>query len=71
MNTVLTKVFSAPELNRREILRYAGVGDESVEICNLLDECINEAMPLLSYRVCYAEYDVSDCDKELNIGFCT
>ena len=58
-NLVLTKSFECPEINRREILRYAGVGEENKQISALLDECINEGGTKMSYRVCYREFDVS------------
>jgi len=46
------------EINRKEILRYAGMAgmkdeefDEKLE--TILEECIAEAMPILSYKVSY------------------
>ncbi len=60
--TVLTKSYaSLPDVDRREVLRYAGMSDASEisdEICALLDECITLVDSAISVRVCYAEVDV-------------
>ena len=69
-NLVLTKSLECPEINRREILRYAGVGEENEQISALLDECISEGLPKMSYHVCYCEFDVSECECGVDLGFC-
>ena len=40
---VYKKSYSAPPINKREALRYAGVRGESAEAEAMLDECITEA----------------------------
>lgn len=52
------KTYPEPKLNRKEILRYAGCGKESGEMSALLDECLLEAYPELSYRVCFCEVPI-------------
>lgn len=56
-SAVLTKSYSAPEINRREILRYAGVaGDNAAkDMLDLMEECISEAekAKVFSYKVSY------------------
>lgn len=54
--TVLTKYFEAPPVDKNEILRYAGGGKGCPE--NILDECISELFPHLSYSVCYMDFPV-------------
>lgn len=56
IETVLTKVFDAPPFNRNEILRYAGSGRDHPE--HIVDECIRELEPHLTYSVCYREFPV-------------
>ena len=45
--TVYKKSYSAPPIDRREALRYAGVRGESAEAEAMLDECINDAVDKL------------------------
>lgn len=59
---ICTKTYSAPPLDRREILRYAGVRGEAPEIEAILEECIREAENKLAYKVCYGEFPVSFFD---------
>ena len=63
MSMVFIKSFSAPPIDRTEILRYMGAGkstdiheiNEALETC--LDEC--EKIDAFAYNVCYCERDVS------------
>lgn len=50
---VEVRSYAAPTVDEREILRYAGVRAEVEELKPLLLECLQEAKPLLSYRVCF------------------
>ena len=61
---IRTKTFSAPSVNIKEVVRYAGGGDEA-----LILECINESTPVLSYKVCYTMIDVSVNDGVVDFGF--
>ena len=60
---IFTKTYPAPPLDRREILRYAGVRGEAPEIEAILEECIREAEDKLAYKVCYGEFPVSFFDS--------
>lgn len=51
MSTVLE--YGAPPVDRREILRYAGVRGAAPELETLLDDCLSELLGSLTYRVCY------------------
>ena len=66
---VYKKNYSAPPVDRREALRYAGVRGESAEAEAMLDECIRESADTLSYKLCYAEYPLTRVEKSLNFGF--
>lgn len=61
--------YTAPIIDRREVLRYAGVreSDESIEY--LLDRCIAEASDKITYKLCYREFDISITEDEMNLGF--
>ncbi|MBQ8415461.1 MAG: Vitamin B12 dependent methionine synthase activation subunit [Clostridia bacterium] len=67
--TVLTKSLSAPFVDRREILRYAGVREGSPEMEALLDECLGELGGKVTQCVCYLHTQVrldGDC---ADLGF--
>lgn len=68
-NLIYTKSFSAPEVDRGEILRYAGVREYTPEIEKMLDECIFEADKALSYKVCYRILDIEVGESEVDLGF--
>ena len=67
--TVYKKNYSAPPIDRREALRYAGVRGMSADAEALLDECISEVENILSYKLCYAEYPLTRVEKSLDFGF--
>ena len=66
---VCVRSFLAPEVNRREILRYAGVRAEAPELEKPLEECLREAGEILVYRVCYREFPVTMHGDVLDLGF--
>ena len=67
-DTVYTKTYTAPPINRREILRYLGARDDAPEVSALVDECIAEVEGVLSYKVCYREVDVLHQKDALILG---
>lgn len=69
MSTVFTKFYDAPPIDLSEILRYAGVRGEAPELLPMLNECIDEIMDRLVYKVCYCELPVSVCGEALDLGF--
>ncbi len=60
---IYTKIYDAPPVDRREILRYAGVRGDAPEIEALLDECLKESEDKLTYKICYGELPVSFFDS--------
>ncbi|MBQ8323300.1 MAG: hypothetical protein IJX91_04970 [Clostridia bacterium] len=55
LDGVFIENYAAPPVDEREILRYAGnKADADESLKKLLDECLRECLPVLSYRVCYA-----------------
>ena len=52
-NKVYIKRYDAPKIDKKEILRYAGVKLENGEYDAMLDELLRSLLPRLSYRVCY------------------
>ena len=65
---IYTRIFDPPELNRRELLRYAGIrGSHDVPEA-LIDECVRKAESVLSYRVCYTVLDVEESEGGLRLG---
>jgi len=70
INAVFIKEYQAPPINRREILRYLGVKEETAETAVLVDSCIKEAQDRLSYRVCWGEFLVEKDGETLDLCFC-
>lgn len=50
---IYTVNFNPPEWNKREIMRYARISGAADIYRDLIDACIIEAEPALSYRICY------------------
>ena len=50
--------FNAPLVDKKEILRYMGCKTPDENILSLLEECLTEAMPTLSYAVSYSVYPI-------------
>ena len=61
--------YEAPPLDRREILRYAGARELPREQEALLDACLAETLPLLSYKACWRFFPVAEKDGLLDLGF--
>lgn len=66
-NTVFVKKYNEPKFNIKEILRYAQTKDDS--ITPIINECINEVKDKLSYRVCYAFFDIVKNDDFFDLSF--
>ena len=70
MNEIFTKQYTAPAVDRREALRYAGVRSADEEYGTLLNECLDECLDALSYKVCYGEFPVARLGNgEVDLGF--
>lgn len=69
-NVIYIKELDAPQIDRKEVLRYAGVTSENAEIARLLDECIAAAEKSFTYKVCYREFPICECDGAIELGFC-
>lgn len=59
MNTIFTKTFNAPPFDRNEILRYTGAKENTPEIAELIESCIEEVKDKLTYKVCYGHFPIS------------
>lgn len=69
-NIVYIKEYSAPPIDREQILRYAGVRGDVGELDALISECLDEAREVLSYKVCYRELPISHEGERQELGFC-
>ncbi len=60
-NIINVKNYPAPEVDMGEILRYAGCrGETQGEITALIEDCLNEVLPILQYKLCYITLDKID-----------
>lgn len=64
---IRTLNFDAPAWDKREIMRYARIRGADNSYDSLIDDCIREAQPILTYRVCYTVLPV-DPDGSITIG---
>ena len=69
-NTVYKKIYAEPPINKKEILRYAGVGKDIGELDGLIGECISELEGQLFYKVCYRVFPISFDGDAIDLGFC-
>lgn len=65
---IQTQTFSLPPVNRREILRYAGIREETPELTALLEEALADALPLLAGKVCWREFPLTWQEDVLDLG---
>ena len=70
-NVVYVRSLVSPPLRRKEILRYAGVGKEDGAVSSLLEECYEEIVDKLTYKVCYRTFPITDTADGLSLGFMT
>lgn len=66
--TIRVCTFPSPPVDRREILRYAGVRGDVSELDGLLDECIEESAAQLTYKVCWREFEITERGNTLDLG---
>ncbi|MBQ8859500.1 MAG: Vitamin B12 dependent methionine synthase activation subunit [Clostridia bacterium] len=69
VNTVFTRTYCAPDFDKKEILRYAGVCGEPCELEEILEGCVEEIKTKLVYKVCYREFPLTRFDGRLDLGF--
>ncbi len=62
MYEINVKTFTAPPVNKKEILRYAKVKNPSDDISKLLDEVITDCQNQIEYKVCYTVVPVETRD---------
>ncbi len=68
-SNVYIKKYNAPKIDKKEVLRYAGVRDDDESVLSLLDRCIKETEQSFSYNACYTRYPVSIDGDSMDLGF--
>lgn len=66
---VYTKIYDAPPVDRREILRYAGIRAKAPAVEEVLDLCLAQIKDKLTYKVCYGEFPVFFKEDSIDLGF--
>ena len=66
---IYTKAYKSPPVQKNEIFRYAGAAADVPHLNALVDECLAEAFGVLTYKVCYKEFPVSELNGTLDLGF--
>ena len=54
---IYTLNYNAPDINKNEILRYAGAGRDAEDVCALVDECLMMT-DALTYKVCMTQLPI-------------
>lgn len=65
---VLTVTLTPPPVDKRAVLRYAGVGASRAELEAMLESCLLELDGRLRYDVCYVTLPLSVSDSVCKIG---
>ena len=68
---IYTKTYGDLPINKKEILRYAGVTSSVPEIEAVVDECIGNAHGNITARVCYGEFKIAQNGEYTDLGFIT
>ena len=69
MEAVGIRSYAPPPIDRREILRYAGVRQDTDELDALIDECLSLLSGQCAFRVCFREFPIAHEENALNLGF--
>ena len=69
MSTVFLRELPAPSTDRGEILRYMGCREATPQIDALIDRSLLLCKDKLSYKVCFAEYDIKINGALCDLGF--
>ena len=68
---ICIRTFDEPKINKKEILRYARVRETSPEVCAHLEECLEEARAVLSYKAVYRMFPMDNDRRTVSLGFTT
>lgn len=68
-NPVYVETYEEPEIDIEEAIRYAGAKEVSADLKDLLDESMEEAREVLTYRVCYSTLPISIDGDEVVFPF--
>ena len=66
---IITKEYSAPEISRKEIFRYMGTNETTEILDDIVDNCLNECVSLLKYKLCYCITDYFIKENSIDFGF--
>jgi len=67
--TVYKKSFSPPEINTKEILRYAGCKKPSQDVELLLNEALRQTEGKLTYSVCFCKVPINIKENLVDLSF--
>ena len=65
---ICTKMYGAPPINRKEILRYAGCAEADEATAALMEDCLGESTGTLTYKICFGELPVSIAGEMCDFG---
>lgn len=69
MNVRIFTLADLPPVNRREVFRYARAGNPSAAENTLLEQCLDELLPSLTFRTVWSEYPITVTGAHLHLGF--
>ena len=63
--------YELSQIDKKEVMRYAGAKEPSDELNSLIDSCISEIETNLTYKVCHTELPIRITDSGIDLGFTT
>lgn len=69
MNNIFVRYYDEPAYNKREILRYAGIRENNIEMEALINASVSEIKEKIAYKVCFGEFSVSFYEDCIDLGF--
>lgn len=68
IDTVKVKTYTHTESDIKAIMRYAQCVSADEQVESLVTKCLKECE--FSYKICYREFSVKECDGVLDLSFC-
>ena len=65
---IILRNYDPPAVDRREILRYAGCREADAAVNSLLESCLSEAMPTISYHAVMREVPLIYNEGKIRAG---
>ena len=69
MGSISVKSYDLPDVDTREVLRYAGAAQAAPEVLALMEDCLREARDKIKCRVCWQRFPVRMSGETTDLSF--